>query len=83
MIRGESHDPVYTRIPNGLSGELADEAKDIGPFGHMGTLGSHPRHPPLLLQGTATTVQQGDMGFAIPSSLGWFVPNPKFVAINK
>lgn len=49
MIRGESHDPVYTQIPNGLSGALAAEAKDVD------TLESHPGHPQLLLQGTATT----------------------------
>lgn len=49
MIRGESHDPVYTQIPNGLSGALAAEAKDVD------TLESHPGHPHLLLQRTATT----------------------------
>lgn len=68
MIRGESHDPVYTQTPNGLSGALAAEAKD------MDTLESHPGH--LLLQGTATTAWQGKQDLPFPATLSqipkWF-----------
>lgn len=63
MIRGESHDPVYTQTPNGLSGALTAEAKD------MDTLESHPGHPHLLLQGTATTACQGIQDLPFPATL--------------
>lgn len=72
MIRGESHDPVYTQTPNGLSGALAAEAKD------MDTLESHPGIPSASRD--SHNSMAGQAGFTIPSH---FVPNPKTFPMKK